>query len=138
MIAVLRSLQGCTAIGHAVGNAIDNRHARIDTLNLLPDSCNIEKGDMVRLTLVSGDSLVGKVKKVEFGQSLTLITRFADPIAYKPAQMQEIGWARIRFVTVMQKPATWRAILTPVGLAIDAVLISLYIRASFAWSGWQY
>lgn len=132
--SALTYLVGCTALGYVIGDAIDQHHAKSVAVDLAADSCTCEKGDRVTLVLVSGDSLTGIVRQIYPGKLLTLITRFPEPITYKPEQVEEIPWADIRSLVIMQKPATWQAILTPVGALVDfsVYMIIRALSAAFA------
>ncbi len=111
-VAALRWLQGCTAIGHVVGDAIDEHNARAESVTLTADSCGCEKGDRVKLLLVSGDSLTGRVKEIRWGEYLRVMTRFPEPVAYDSGQVEQIPWADIQSIEVIKKPIGWRVALT--------------------------
>ena len=134
-IGVLRWLQGCTAIGYVVGDAIDEKHARSEQVVLNSDSCGCEKGDRVKLFLVSGDSLTGQVKKVEPGEYLRVMTRFPEPVAYDSGKVEQVAWADIKSLEVIEKSFTWRPILGSVGIIIDVGIWAVLLAYSSAMSG---
>ena len=125
---------GCTAIGHVIGDAIDEHNVRSEAVILSADSCGCEKGDRVKLILVSGDSLTGQVKEIKSGEYLRVMTRFPEPVTYDSGRVEQIPWADIQSIEVIKKPIGWRVALTTVGVLID-VTIYLGMRALSSLSG---
>ena len=133
--AAIRWLQGCTAIGYVVGDAIDEKHARSEQVVLNLDSCGCEKGDRVKLFLFSGDSLTGRVKEVKSGEYLRVMTRFPEPVAYDSGKVEQIPWADIKSLEAIEKSFTWRPILGSVGIIIDVGIWAALLAYSAAMSG---
>ncbi len=114
-------------MGYAIGEGIDQRHAKPVAVNLTPDSCDCRKGDYVRLALVSGEELTGPVKEIAPGQFIRLISHIPSPVAHQPVRTRDVPWVEIRTLEVLETPATWRYILTASGLVID---VTLYVAVS--------
>lgn len=125
---------GCTAIGYVVGDAIDEKHARSESVMLSPDSCGCEKGARIKLFLVSGDSLTGRVKEVKSGEFLRVMTRFPEPVSFDSGKVEQVAWADIQSLEVVEKSFTWRPILLSTGILIDVAIWATLIGYSVAMS----
>jgi hypothetical protein len=131
---------GCTVVGYVVGDGIDESHARSRAASLNPDSCRCEKGDHIKLVLVSGDSLEGRVKEIMPGEYIRVMTRFPDPISRDQGKIEDINWEDLRSLFVLKRPFTWRPILLSAGLVIDVgiwAIVTAYTVGMSAISGLQ-
>jgi hypothetical protein len=120
--AALFLLSGCTLGGLYFGSKIDRVNTDTTTVSLEsltyyihPDTCEIVKGDYALIVLNSGQSLEGKVKEIDRGNTINL--------AVKPTQdyskRVEVLWTEIQSISIIDKPVESRLLLTTLGAVID-------------------
>jgi hypothetical protein len=129
-VAAILFINGCTLGGLHFGSKIDRVNTDTTTVSLesltydvYPDTCEIEKNDHVLILLNSGQSLEGKVKEIDRGNTITLAVKRMKHSSYSYSRRVEVQWTEIQSISVIHKPYLARLILTTVGAAIDIWVI---------------
>jgi hypothetical protein len=132
MLAVAAAIflfNGCTLGGLYFGSYFDRVNTDTTTVKMenltydvYPDTCEVEKNDQVLIVLNSGQSLAGKVKEIDRGNTITLTVKRMKHSSYSYSRSVEVQWAEIQSISVIHKPYAARLVLTTIGAAIDIVV----------------
>jgi hypothetical protein len=135
MAAVIFLFSGCTLGGLALGSHLDRINTDTTRVSLEsltyyihPDTCEVEKNDRVLIVLNSGQSLEGKVKEIDRGNTINLVVEGRQGTHYYSRRV-DVQWADIQSISVIDKPIESRLLVTAFGVVIDigvAVAIWMY------------